>query len=328
MRGDRLIQILLLLQTHGKLSAKQLAERLEVSERTIHRDMDALSSAGIPVVAERGQGGGWSLLDNYHTDLTGLKDSEIRSLLISQSTQMLEDVGLAGPLHEAKLKLLASLSADKKRASAVWNRIHIDTSTWRNRKEKVAAFETLKEAVWHDYALHINYERADGTITERTVGPLGLVAKGSRWYLIACGEDGEVRTYRASRIHAAEIVNEPFIRPAHFDLAQYWQSSTQSFIKRMPSYEITAWASSAVLHRLTFSGFYIQDVQFADEQPRLSPQHSRIDTYWSQVKLTFDTEAEALSYLLGLGDQIRVIEPRHLQDQIAEMAERIVHFYS
>ncbi len=197
MRGDRLISIVLLLQTHGRMTAKELSEKLEVSERTIHRDMDALSGTGIPVVAERGQNGGWSLLEDYRTDLTGLKESEIRALFVSPSNHLLEDLGLTRITEEARNKLMASLPPSyRENGKDVWNRIHIDTSSWRKKKNKAASLETIKEAVFQEIKLRITYERADGERDERIVEPLGLVAKGDLWYLIAAKENGDIRNYR------------------------------------------------------------------------------------------------------------------------------------
>ncbi|MEC0713807.1 YafY family protein, partial [Bacillus haynesii] len=204
MRGDRLISILLMLQAQGQMTAKELAERLEVSERTIYRDMEALSGAGIPVVAERGINGGWSLLDDYQTTLTGLKESEIRALFVPLSEQLLDDLGLTRISEEARNKLIASLpSVYRQNAKDVWNRIYIDTRSWRHKKEKAVSFEVLKDAIWKDRKLNIVYQRADGQTAARIVAPLGLVAKGSNWYLIASKENGEIRNYRASRIQSA-----------------------------------------------------------------------------------------------------------------------------
>ncbi|MEC1532445.1 YafY family protein [Bacillus haynesii] len=211
MRGDRLISILLMLQAQGQMTAKELAERLEVSERTIYRDMEALSGAGIPVVAERGINGGWSLLDDYQTTLTGLKESEIHALFVPLSEQLLDDLGLTRISEEARNKLIASLpSVYRQNAKDVWNRIYIDTRSWRHKKEKAASFEVLKEAIWKDQKLKIVYQRADGQTAARIVAPLGLVAKGSNWYLIASKENGEIRNYRASRIQSAIPVRETF----------------------------------------------------------------------------------------------------------------------
>jgi predicted DNA-binding transcriptional regulator YafY len=318
MRGDRLISILLLLQSRGRMTAGELAEELEVSERTIYRDMDALSGTGIPVVAERGKNGGWSLLENYKTDLTGLKEAEIQALFVSPSAQLLEDLGLARTSQEARNKLIASLpTAYRKNAKDVWNRIHIDTRSWRRQQEKTASFEILKQAIWEEYKLKITYRKADGKTDDRTVSPLGLVAKGDLWYLIAAKDNGDIRNYRVSRIHQAELLEESFVRPVDFNLAEYWNSSTNSFIKNLPSYEVKVEAAAPAVSRLTFSGRFARVLEIGTVNVE-----GRVP-----VTISFDTENEALGYLLGFGDQLKVVEPEALGRRVLEMAERTVAFY-
>ncbi|MGE6753497.1 helix-turn-helix transcriptional regulator [Rossellomorea sp. NPDC071047] len=318
MRGDRLVSILLLLQTHGQMTAKELSERLEVSERTIYRDMEALSGTGIPVVAERGKNGGWSLLEDYQTDLTGLKESEIRALFVSPSAHLLDDLGLTRTSEEARNKLIASIPLIyRESAKDVWNRIHIDTSSWRKQKEKRASLEVIKEAIWTENKLTITYQRADGNTDDRTVSPLGLVAKGDLWYLIASKENGDIRNYRASRIQSAVPLEETFERPKKFNLAQYWNSSTQAFIKKLPSYEVKVEVTASTLSRLTFTGRFARVLEIGD----------RRNKEWIPVTLSFDTEEEAKGYLLGFADQVKVIEPKELHQRILELAEAAVAFY-
>lgn len=316
MRADRLLSILLLLQSQGQMTAKQLSERLEVSERTIYRDMEALSGSGIPVFAERGKKGGWSLLEGYRTNLTGLKEAEIRALFVSPSAQLLEDLGLTHTSEEARNKLMASLpSTYRENANDVWNRIHIDTSTWREQKEKMVTFDVLKQAIWQENKLKIDYQQADGKTNSRIVKPLGLVAKGSRWYFIASKDDDEIRNYRASRIASAEFINETFTRPTDFDLAQYWRSSTKAFIGSLPNYEVLVEVSPAILPRLKFMNRLIQMEEGENQEG------------WIRVKLSFHTENEAKGFILGFTDQIKVIEPKKLHEKLLQMAEAAVKFY-
>ncbi|WP_338752704.1 YafY family protein [Bacillus sp. FJAT-52991] len=318
MRADRLISILLLLQSQGQMTAKELSERLEVSERTIYRDMEALSGSGIPVFAERGKKGGWSLLEGYQTNLTGLKEAEIRALFVSPSAQLLEDLGLAHTSEEARNKLMASLpSIYREHVNDVWNRIHIDTSTWRERKEKMVTFDVLKNAIWKENKLKIEYQRADGITNSRIVKPLGLVAKGSRWYFIAAKDNDEIRNYRASRITFAELINETFERPKDFDLAQYWRSSTKGFIESLPNYEVWVEVAPAILPRLKFTNRFVQ----------MEEGESENQEGWLPVKLSFHTEGEAKGFILGFTDQIRVIKPKELHDKLLLMAEAAVKFY-
>ncbi|MFA9457351.1 helix-turn-helix transcriptional regulator [Halalkalibacter sp. AB-rgal2] len=318
MRGDRLISILLLLQSQGQLTAKELAERLDVSERTIYRDMDALSGAGIPVVAERGKKGGWSLLEGYQTNLTGLKESEIHALLVSPSKQLLDDLQLTRTSEDARTKLIASLPAVyREGAKEVWNRIYIDTSSWRNEKEKLKSFEALKQSIWKNHKLNMVYQRADGQTIERIVQPLGLVAKGNRWYLIASKENGEIRNYRASRIQQASPINETFERPKSFDIAQYWKSSTEAFIKELPTYEVQVKVTQFIIGKLSYSSHFVRVIEI-----------SEVDKEgWVLVKLSFDTEEEAIRYILGFSNQMFVVEPQFLRKKVCKMAEAVVAHY-
>lgn len=317
MRADRLISILLLLQNKGKLTTKELSLELEVTERTIHRDMEALSSAGIPVLAERGKSGGWKLLDQYRTNLTGLKADELRSLLISPSFQMLSDLGLSKEWNEARQKLVAAMpSSFQKKSFEIWNRIHIDTTAWKQPPEKIEFFKILQQAIWDEKKLQLKYERADGEEIIRVVHPLGLVAKGSTWYLIASTDD-KIRNYRASRIISVTMTNEMFTRPNDFELAKYWQESTQSFIKSLPKYEVEVEISPTIIPRIKFTGRFIQVIKI----------DSPAKNGWIPAHLCFDTEQEALEYILGFGDQIRIVQPNSLKEKIYQMAIKIVEFY-
>ncbi len=208
MRADRLLSILLLLQVHQRITARDLAQRLEVSERTIHRDMDILSGAGIPVTAERGAGGGWALLDDYRTDLTGLNAAEIQTLFLATPTRLLADLGLRQAADAALIKLLAALpSVARQGAEYARQRIHVDAAGWQQSRDDVPILPLLQEAIWQERRVALGYRRGDGTTVERVVDPLGLVAKGSLWYLIAAA-DGETRTYRVSRVGSAVITDE------------------------------------------------------------------------------------------------------------------------
>lgn len=317
MRADRLLSILMLLQSYGQITAKDLAQRLEVSERTIYRDMESLSGSGIPVLAERGSSGGWRLLEDYQTTLTGLKESEIQALFVPSSTRLLNDLDLTKTEEEAKNKLLAALPSNyRQNAKDVWQRIHIDTSSWRQRTEKIASFETLKHAIWQKKKLLIQYERADGKTVERLVEPLGLVAKGSVWYFVASTDDN-IRNYRVSRIQSAVPTEESFFRPDDFNLAKYWEQSTKEFIKKLPKYEVKAEVSPSILPRLKFTGRFVQIIEM--DKPN--------EDGWIPVKLCFETEEEASGYALGFGDQMKVVEPHNLQDQVLKMAEAAVKLY-
>ncbi|OEH93559.1 helix-turn-helix transcriptional regulator [Bacillus solimangrovi] len=317
MRADRLISILLLLQNRGKLTTRELAEQLEVNTRTIHRDMEALSAAGIPVVAVRGKAGGWQLLEQYRTKLTGLKENELVSLFISPSSHLLNDLNLSDEWKEARQKLLASIPISlQEQTSDVWNRIHIDTTTWKQSTEKIESFKILQQAIWNEKKLKIEYEKADGECTQRIVEPLGLVAKGSKWYLVA-SSNGQYRNYRASRMISVMMTEDTFTRPIDFDLSTYWSNSTQQFIRSLPKYEVVVEASPSIIQRLTFTGRFIQTIKV----------DSQLENGWIPITMSFDSEQEAREYILGFGNQIKINHPVTLKENIYKMAKSVVQFY-
>jgi predicted DNA-binding transcriptional regulator YafY len=318
MRADRLLSIVLLLQAHQQLTSRELASRLEVSERTIHRDMEALSGAGIPVVAARGLGGGWSLLGEYRTTLTGLTEAEIQSLFVTKPTKLLADLHLEKAADGAQLKLLASLpSAFRQGAERARQRIHIDVSGWSRREEAVPFLPVLQEALWLERKLNIKYERGENCErVERLLSPLGLVAKGSVWYLVA-SVDGSVRSYRVSRIAQAEILDELAPIPTDFNLADYWEQSASTFKAGVPNYLATVWVSPAVLLRLRFAG------RFA----RVNETEETDDRGWKKVHVGFDVEEMACEYAVSFGPNLEVIEPTTLREQVIAMTKATLEFY-
>jgi predicted DNA-binding transcriptional regulator YafY len=180
VRADRLLSILLLLQTHRRMTARELATRLELSERTVYRDMDALSAVGVPVSTERGKGGGCLLLDGYRTNLTGLNDAEIQALFLTNAPRLLADLGLRRAGEAALIKLLATLPAVSRRdAEFVQQRILVDTAGWNRPEEAIPSLPILQEAIWQERKVRLTYRRPNSTPGERLVDPLGLVAKGS-----------------------------------------------------------------------------------------------------------------------------------------------------
>ncbi len=319
MRADRLLSIVLLLQTNHQLTSRALAERLEVSERTIHRDMEALSYAGIPVVAERGTGGGWSLLGEYRTNLTGLNEAEIQSLFVTQPPRLLADLRLQKASEGALLKLLAALPSMYRRgAERARQRIYVDTAGWAQQQEAVPLLPVLQEAIWSERKLRFTYQRGPGCdAVEREVDPLGLVAKGSAWYLVA-GVSGGLRSYRISRVSRAELMNEPCTMPADFDLATYWRESAATFKSTLPNYVATFRVSPEVLPRLRFAG------RFA----RVGEAVEADSGGWLKVLVGFDVEEMACEYALGFGSNLEVLEPLSLREKVIAAAKQVVDFYS
>src|SRR5262249_29114378 len=257
MRADRLLSILLLLQVHRRITARTLAARLEVSERTIHRDMVALSGAGIPLVAERGTGGGWHLLEEYRTNLTGLTEAEVQALFLAKPPRLLADLGLDRAAEAAVIKLLAAIPATARQgAEEMRQRIHVDVLGWRRAEEAIPHLALLQEAIWQERKLSFTYGyEGGGTSAERVANPLGLVAKGSIWYFVAA-IDGEARTFRVSRVRSATLLDEPCRRPSGFDLAAYWERSTAEFTASFPRYPASVRVAPDLLPYLRTVGRY------------------------------------------------------------------------
>jgi predicted DNA-binding transcriptional regulator YafY len=317
MRADRLLSILLLLQTQGRMTARELARRLEVSERTIHRDMEALSGAGVPVVAERGSGGGWSLLDNYRTNLTGLNLAETQALFLNTPARFLSDLGLDKASDAALVKLLAALPAVNRRdAEFMRQRIHIDVAGWHSSGEDVSCLPVLQEAIWQERKLRLFYCRSDNASVERVVDPLGLVAKGSAWYLVAAVE-GEIRTYRASRIQEARITDEACFRPDDFDLAAYWSQSTADFVAQLPRYAALVRVSPDLFPRIRFVWRYA----------RIERTDPPDDDGWVLIHVLFHFEQDACENVLSGGPHIEVLDPPELRELVIQSATALLARY-
>jgi predicted DNA-binding transcriptional regulator YafY len=294
------------LQIRGRLTARELAQELEVSERTVLRDMDALGSAGVPIVAQRGANGGWTLMDGYRTELTGLNEPEVQALFVGAPEKLLSDLRLDRASNAALLKLLTALPEMHRRgAEYARQRIHIDLSGWSQSREPVPLLPALQDAVFRERRITIAYKR-DESATERTVDPLGLVAKGSTWYLIAA-VDGQPRTYRASKIVAVTPLDEPAHRPAAFDLAMFWQESMQLFRERLPRQNVVALVDREVLPRLELFFRYgaLDSIEEHDDRRVVAKMH-------------FDTLDVAAISLIREG--IEVVEPRELRDLIVQIA--------
>jgi predicted DNA-binding transcriptional regulator YafY len=319
VRADRLLSIVLLLQANHQMTSRDLATRLEVSERTIHRDMEALSGVGIPVTAARGSGGGWSLLGDYRTSLTGLNEAEIQSLFLTKSTKLLADLHLDKAADGALLKLLASLpSTFRQGAERARQRIYIDVSGWSRREEAVPFLPVLQEALWTERQLVIRYERGENAeAVERLISPFGLVAKGSVWYLVGA-VDGNVRTYRVSRISFAKVLDSVAPVPVEFNLAAYWEQSASSFKSGAPKYLASFWVSPSVLLRLNFAGRFarVNETDEVDERG------------WKKVFIGFDVDEMACEYAVSFGPNIEVIEPLTLREKVIAMTKATLEFYT
>ena len=313
MRADRLLSILLLLQVHRRLTARELAQRMECSERTILRDMDALSGSGVPVVAERGAHGGWSLLEDYQTKLTGLDSAEIQSLFLAKPARLLSDLGLQQDAESAFIKLLASLpQASRQQAEFARQKILIDTRGWRDTSEAIACLPVLLDAIWRQREVRFLYGREGCAPSERTGTPLGLVAKGSVWYLIA-NVDGEPKTYRVSRMHEAAVLDRLAGAGPPFDLAAYWERSATEFRANLPRFHATFLAHPSVMRWVRYRGWRLEEEQLEGDNVR--------------VRIRFDVEEEALQFALSFGAEIEVIEPLELRAKVPAAAQALIERY-
>jgi predicted DNA-binding transcriptional regulator YafY len=316
MRADRLVSILLLLQTHRRLTTRELAARLEVSQRTIHRDMDALGAAGIPVVADRGAHGGWSLLEPYQTNLTGLTATEIQALFVTAPARLLTDLGLRQAHSAALIKLQAALPATQQDAINSRERILIDVPGWHPSKAEDACFPIVQEAVLGNRRLWMAYERSDGTSVEREVDPLGLVVKGQTWYLVAAAE-GEIRTYRVSRVQNAQILDLAAHRPPNFNLGQFWAKSSEDFITNLPRYPAL----------LRIHPDWIGRVPGWWRFGRVDHIDPPDETGWHVVSVNFEVLEEAAGSVLACGPFAEVIAPEELKQRVHEWAQAVAGRY-
>lgn len=321
MRADRLVNIMILLQNKGKMTTRELAGTLEVSHRTILRDMDALSASGIPIFAVRGKAGGWRLMDHFRSQLSGMKLADMKSLFILPSEKILEDLGVAAQGLDIREKLLASMPGSiKDEAQSYLDKIYIDAGTWKSSPstEKPVAFQIVQQAVWEERKLNMLYEKTDGLQTRRVVLPLGMVAKGTTWYLVAVSDRDDVyRSYRISRILEAHIEPETFTRPENFSLAGFWKQSKIDFTQKLPAYIVKVLAHRSIIRRMTFTSKFVQHVH---------SEESRED-HWVPVTLCFNAEQEAVEYVLGFGEKIKLIYPEHLIGKIVQQALAVVDIY-
>ena len=322
MRADRLLSILMLLQTRGRMVARDLAVQLEVSERTIYRDIDALSAAGVPVVVERGRLGGCSLLDGYQTDLTGLTDAEVRTLFAARAGSHLADLGLDAAGDTALLKLLAALPpAFRPAAERALERVHLDAEIWFHAAEPVPYLALVHEAVWQDRRLQLTYRHSDGTTSDAIVEPLGLVAKARVWYLVARNEQEAMRVFRVSRLQEAMMLDERFERPAEFDLRAFWTAWRTAFERSIPRYLITIRVAPEAMPRLqTLLG---EEVHIHLE--RAAPEDG---AGWRSVPVAFERFEDARRALLGCGPIVEVIEPRDLRESVLLAAKAVIALYT
>lgn len=320
MRADRLVSLIMLLQSRPHWTAGELSRRLQVSERTVYRDLDALSGSGVPVVATRGPGGGVSLMEGWRTQLTGLTRTEVHALAAVGAPGALEDLGLSAPLRSGLVKLAASLpSLQQSVIEYARQRLHVDPSPWfSSGRESVPHLSVLRDAVWQNRRVRLAYRDFDGRRTRRDVEPYGLVIKADRWYLVAGTERGP-STFRGARIEGARLLSATFERPARFELAAFWKEWCARFAERRAQYEVTL--------RITPEGEEaLRPIRSAADQARMAEARPARDGT-KQVTLDFERESIALSQLCTLSRAVEVLAPEALRSRLREMAAELRAVY-
>ena len=316
MRASRLVQLLLLLQSRGRVTAAVLADELEVSERTIHRDVDALSAAGVPIYAERGPHGGIQLVDGYRTRLTGLTGDEAEALFLSGLPGPAAELGLGTVVAAARLKVLASLPSElRARASRLVERFHLDAAGWFQTGEAAPHLAVMADSVWESRRMRIVYRRGDAGV-ERIVDPLGLVLKAGIWYVVALA-DGQPRTYRARRILEATPTGETFERPPGFDLAAHWSESIAAYERSAPRLSVTIRVDPNALGTLA---------EMAGERALRQAEKLPDDGAdgWYRLRIAMDWPEEVPGRLLALGGAVQILEPAEVRDRALELARHVI----
>jgi predicted DNA-binding transcriptional regulator YafY len=320
MQADRLLALLLLLQSYGRLSAASLARELEVSTRTVYRDLDALSAAGVPVYAERGRHGGCALLPGFRTDVTGMTADEARALFVFAGRGLPTGLGHDADLKSALRKLLAAVpEPHRPLAVQARDRVVVDPTGWSQGPEELPHLAVVEEAVWLDRKLELRYRSSDApTGRILIVEPYGLVAKAGIWYLIAA-EDGDPRLYRVSRVEDARLLEEPSSRPTGLDLEVLWLDLRRRFDERGgQGLSVRVRVQTAILPR-----FLRLAAGPTIAAPNIGPQ----DPDWTTVGLQFRGEGPAVALLLSLGASVEALEPASIRLTMADAAQAIVARY-
>ena len=305
------------------MSAAALARRLEVSTRTIYRDIDALSAAGVPVYAERGRNGGCALLPGFRTDVTGMTADEARALFVFAGRGLPGGLGHEAELKSALRKLLAAVpEAHRPAAVQARERVVVDPMGWSGRPEAVPHLATVQAAVWADRQLGLRYRSSDATVgRDLTVEPFGLVAKAGTWYLIAA-EGGEPRLFRVSRIEAAVVLEVPCRRPRDLDLESLWLELRRRFDER---------GGDGLTVRTLVRTENVARFLRMSAGPTIEPARHRDHVAgpgWTEVDLRFRGEGPAVAFLLGFGGDVEVLEPATIRTAMAAAAQAIAARYS
>lgn len=319
MRASRLINILTTLQAKGLVTAETLADENEVSVRTVYRDIDALSLAGIPVYSERGSDGGYRLLDGYRVRLNGMSQAEAEAMFLSGLPGAAADLGLGSLMAGAQRKMTAALPEELRQSAAKMQaKFYLDAPTWFGENEQPLHLQAIADAVWNSKRIRMRY-RAWTAEKNREAEPLGVVLKGGAWYMAARVEKS-VRTYRIARILDIVVTEDRFERPADFDLGSYWNENTRRLEEELhpnaATLRLSPWGLTLLQHN---SPHYVRSrMEVSDE---LDAQG------WRTVRLPVGANQQAVSELLRLGAEVEVLEPVDLREAMRETVGKLAGFY-
>jgi predicted DNA-binding transcriptional regulator YafY len=320
MRASRLLSIQMLLETRGRMSATALARELEVSVRTLHRDVDELTAAGVPVYAERGRAGGFQLMPGWKTTLTGFTPAEAEAVFLTGLAGPASDLGLGAKVQSAQLKLMAALPAPwRGKAGRISSRLHLDPVEWYRESEPVPFLSTAATAVWEDRQLAISYESWTQT-ARRTLHPLGLVMKAGVWYLVAA-HDRKVRTWRIASILDAVLVDKPVVRPKGFDLAAYWRESVRRF-------EVEVFSGDALVAATPRGLSELKRINAALARAVADAPAPRDPDGRARLRIPIESVAHAAGQLLRLSPEVEALEPAPLREAIRARIASAAQLYA
>lgn len=317
MRADRLISILMLLQTYGRMTARQLAEEMEVSERTIYRDIDALCASGVPIFTECGPGGGYELLESYRTELIGLNEQEKRALLMLSIPQPLKELGVGQYLKGALLKLSAAME-DSNSEMRLRNKqlVYLDSTPWSRSYENVPYLSLIHQALIQENLVRIKYQGVFDTAIHVTAAPYGIVAKTSTWYLVfEC--DMRLRVIRIANILEAIVIEEKFDYPNDFSLSSFWEDWCNKTEASRPSFPVTL-SVSPELYK------FIRHLHNDISTKVISSDRDG----WIRINLSFESFEDARRNILAYGRAAEVVEPISLRMSVIDFACQIKDLYN
>ncbi|MBM2769767.1 helix-turn-helix transcriptional regulator [Burkholderia anthina] len=321
MKASRLLSIMMMLQARGRMTAPALAEALEVSERTILRDIDQLSTAGVPIWGDRGRNGGFQLRDGWRTDLTGLTEQEAHALILAGLPGPAGELGLDGIATSARLKMIASLPPDsREHADRVASRLHVDTVDWYRAQETPAFLREVADAVWNSHRIDVTYESWRG-VSRRALDPLGLVLKGGAWYVVAkIAGKRDPLTFRLANIRELGASRRRFKRPARFDLAKHWRDAMSRYETEL--YRLTAHVAVSARGENWLVNARIKIAPVVEQAGRAA-----VPPGWKEYLMPIESIEHGARKLLGFGAEVKVLGPRELVDALRAQVEALKDLY-